>query len=403
MSSVNAKETAMKRVTIIVLDSVGCGAAPDSHLYGDEGSNTLSHVAAAVPEMRLPNLAGLGLGLIEQVSGIERAERPGAWYGRMQEQSAGKDTTTGHWELAGLSLEKPFPVYPDGFPQVIVSRLEAAFGRQILGNIPASGTEIIQRLGDEHVRTGSPIVYTSADSVLQIACHEAVVPLETLYRFCEQSRAIMGGEHAVGRIIARPFAGTSGDYRRTANRHDYALEPFGKTVLDMASSAGYTVAGIGKIHDIYAGRGLTRHVRTTSNQDGIGKTLRWLGESFEGILMVNLVDFDALYGHRNNPEGYAAALMAFDSRLPELIAALSPGELLLITADHGCDPTWPGTDHTREYVPLLAYQPGMDQGRPLGTRSCFCDLAATVADYLSLPERPEGTSFWPQMASDGLA
>lgn len=391
----------MKRVTIIVLDSVGCGASPDAHLYGDAGSNTLSHVAAAVPRMRLPHLATLGLGLIPEVSGIGRTEQPTACYGRMQEQSVGKDTTTGHWELAGLRLEKPFPVYPDGFPDGIIRRLEEAFGRSILGNIPASGTRIIQDLGDEHVRTGSPIVYTSADSVLQIACHESVIPLEMLYRFCEQARTIMSGEHAVGRIIARPFVGNSGDYQRTANRHDYALEPFGRTVLDLAQAAGYTVAGIGKIHDIYAGRGLTRSVRTSSNQDGIEKTIGWLGEPFDGILMVNLVDFDSRYGHRNDPEGYADALMAFDACLPDLIRALSPSELLLITADHGCDPTFPGTDHTREYVPLLAILPGMRRGLSLGTRTCFCDLAATVADFLDLPERPEGTSFRPMLERAG--
>ncbi|MDW7656146.1 MAG: phosphopentomutase [Bacillota bacterium] len=387
----------MKRVTIIVLDSVGCGASPDAHLYGDEGSNTLSHIAAAVPEMKLPNLAALGLGLIQGVTGIGQACQPIGNYGRMQPQSAGKDTTTGHWELAGLVLDIPFPVYPDGFPGKIVAQLEKAFGRKIIGNKPASGTEIIASLGDEHVRTGCPIVYTSADSVLQIAAHESIIPLEQLYAYCQAARKIMQGPHAVGRIIARPFTGQSGAYQRTVNRHDYSLEPFAPTVLDRAKASGYVVAGIGKINDIYAGRGLTRTVKSVGNLDGIKKTIEWLKEPFDGILMVNLVDFDMLYGHRNDPEGYAAALMEFDHYLPAIMSCLSAGELLLLTADHGCDPTWTGTDHTREYVPILAYRPELAKGLDLGTRVGFSDLAATVSDYLDLPDNPGGISFWPQL------
>lgn len=387
----------MKRATIIVLDSVGCGASPDAHLYGDEGSNTLSHTAAAVPEMKLPNLAALGLGLIPGVSGIEQARYPTGSYGRMQPQSAGKDTTTGHWELAGLILENPFPVYPAGFPDDVVAQLEKAFGRKIIGNMPASGTEIIASLGDEHVRTGCPIVYTSADSVLQIAAHESTIPLQQLYAYCEAARQIMQGRHAVGRIIARPFIGQSGAYQRTVNRHDYSLEPFAPTILDLAAAAGYTVAGIGKIYDIYAGRGLTRTIKSAGNLDGIRKTLDCLKESFDGILMVNLVDFDMLYGHRNDPQGYANALMEFNHHLPAIMDSIGAGELLLITADHGCDPTWAGTDHTREYVPILAYRPELASGQDLGTRTSFSDLAATVSDYLDLPDNPTGQSFWPQL------
>lgn len=391
----------MKRVTIIVLDSVGCGASPDAHLYGDEGSNTLSHIAAAVPEMILPNLEKLGLGLIQGATGIGQVSRPIGNYGRMQPQSAGKDTTTGHWELAGLVLDKPFPVYPDGFPGEIVAQLEKAFGRKIIGNIAASGTEIIARLGDEHVRTGCPIVYTSADSVLQIAAHESIIPLEQLYAYCQAARQIMQGPHAVGRIIARPFTGQTGAYQRTVNRHDYSLEPFAPTVLDRARASGYTVAGIGKINDIYAGRGLTRTVKSSGNLDGIKKTIETLKEPFDGILMVNLVDFDMLYGHRNDPEGYAAALMEFDHHLPAIMSGLSAGELLLLTADHGCDPTWTGTDHTREYVPILACGPGLATGLDLGTRAGFSDLAATVTDYLDLPGNHGGRSFWPLLRESG--
>lgn len=388
----------MKRVSVIVLDGVGCGSCEDSYLYGDEGSNTLSHVAEAVPDLSLPNLASLGLGLIPDVSGIQRVSSPLGCYGRCKEKSPGKDTTTGHWELAGLILEKPFPVYPNGFPECIVRQLEEAFGRRILGNIPASGTEIIARLGDEHVKTGCPIVYTSADSVLQIAAHESVIPLEQLYDYCEKARQIMQGDHAVARIIARPFTGTSGAYRRTANRRDYSLPPFAPTVLDKTSEAGYAVVGIGKIHDIFAGRGLTESVKTKNNLDGIQQTLASLERPFSGLLMVNLVDFDMLYGHRNDPFGFAAALMEFDHYLPSIMALLSPDELLLITADHGCDPVFPGTDHTREYVPLLAYGPSLARGVNLGTRDCFCDVAATIADFLSLPDQMNGTSFWPQLA-----
>ena len=387
----------MKRITVIILDSAGCGASPDAHEYGDAGSNTLAHVASAVPDMTLPNLAALGLGRIPGVTGLEKAPRPAACYGRMQEQSPGKDTTTGHWELAGLILDQPFPVYPDGFPDAIVRQLEHAFGRPVIGNIAASGTEIINRLGDEHVNTGNPIGYTSADSVLQIAAHEACIPVDRLYAFCRKARDIMQGAHAVGRIIARPFIGANGDYQRTASRKDFSLEPFTPTVLDRAAAAGYDVVGIGKIHDIYAGRGLTAYEKTKGNADGVNKTREWLGRPFNGLMLVNLVDFDMLYGHRNDPEGYAGALMAFDQELPSILQFIGPDDLLLITADHGCDPTFPGTDHTREYVPLLAYTPALRQAVDLGTRSTFADLAATVAAFLQLPGHTAGTSFLDQL------
>jgi phosphopentomutase len=384
----------MKRMTIIILDSVGCGAAPDAALYGDEGCNTLAHIAEAVPDLRLPNLAELGLGHIPGTAGIPLSRNPAGNYGRMQEQSPGKDTTTGHWELAGIRLTRPFPVYPDGFPPEIVSLLEQAFNRSILGNIPASGTEIINQLGDEHVRTGFPIVYTSADSVLQIAAHESVIPLEQLYLYCRLAREIMQGEHAVGRIIARPFSGSSGLYQRTVNRHDFSLEPPEPTILDCAVQSGLTVTGIGKINDIYTGRGVTRAIPTKSNQDGIEQTIAAMRESSDDIIMTNLVDFDMLYGHRNDPRGYADALMQFDHFLPDLLKETSSEDLMIITADHGCDPTFPGTDHTREYVPLLTYSPAQQPGQNLGTRACFCDLAATIADYFELKPWPRGAGFY---------
>jgi phosphopentomutase len=374
----------VNRIVLIVLDSLGCGADPDAAQYGDAGSNTLSHIARAVPGLALPNLAALGLGRIPGVSGIPAVRPSNGAFGRMQPRSAGKDTTTGHWELAGVVLEQPFPTYPHGFPAEVTARLEHAFARPILGNVPASGTEIIARLGDEHVRTGCPIVYTSADSVLQIAAHEAVIPLERLYAYCREARAIMQGLHGVGRIIARPFVGTSGQYKRTANRRDFSLTPAGPTLLDRAQAAGLDVIGVGKISDIFAGRGLTATWPTHSNDEGVSRTLDCLDEPFRGLLMVNLVDFDMLYGHRNDPAGYAAALMDFDRRLPQILARIGPEDRLCITADHGCDPTWPGSDHTREYVPLLIYGSGLTN-IDLGTRSSFADLAATIADWLDLP------------------
>jgi phosphopentomutase len=319
----------------------------------------------------------------------------------MAERSAGKDTTSGHWELMGLILDRPFPVYPDGFPPEIIGAFEQAIGRPVLGNRPASGTEIIAELGEQHLRTGYPIVYTSADSVFQIAAHEEVIPVEDLYRYCLIARRLLAGKHGVGRVIARPFLGRPGAFYRTARRRDFSLPPPRPTLLDRLKEHGHEVVGIGKIEDIFAGRGLTRIYHTEDNQDGVAKTLEALKQSASGLVFTNLVDYDMLYGHRNDPVGYARALEQFDARVPEIISALRPRDFLVITADHGCDPTTPGTDHTREYVPLLALVAGNGEARDLGTRETFADVAATLAEVFGLPAPEAGTSFWGEMG-DGL-
>ncbi|MBM7865156.1 phosphopentomutase [Heliobacterium gestii] len=374
-----------KRVILIVLDSVGIGELPDADRYGDRGSHTLANIARAVGGLRLPNLAKLGLGNIDVIAGVSPAERPDGLFGKMAERAPGKDTTTGHWELAGVILDKPFPVYPDGFPPEVMETFEKAIGRSTLGNVAASGTEIIERLGEEHMATGAPIVYTSADSVFQIAAHEEVIPLEELYRYCQIARDILRGDHAVGRVIARPFVGVPTAFRRTTNRHDYSLKPPGRLVFDVIAEAGREVAAVGKIYDIYAGQAISRHVSTRSNMEGVDRTLDYMREVAQGLIMTNLVDFDMLYGHRNDPEGYARALEEFDGRLPEILAALQPEDLLLVTADHGCDPTTPSTDHSREYVPVLVTGQQIPSGIPLGIRSTFADLGETVLDWLELP------------------
>jgi phosphopentomutase len=372
---------------------VGMGELPDAEKYGDRGSNTLSNIALNVKDFSLPNLQDLGLGNIDSIKAIEKANTPKGCFGRMAEKSAGKDTTTGHWEISGIILDKPFPVYPQGFPKEIIDAFEKAIGTKVIGNIAASGTEIIKMLGDEHVKTGYPIVYTSADSVFQIAAHEDVISIEKLYDMCSKARAILSGEHAVGRVIARPFIGSNGEYKRTARRKDFSLEPIGKTVLDYAKEKGYDVKAVGKIEDIFSNRGITHSVHTHSNSDGVDKTLEYLEENFEGIVFTNLVDFDMVYGHRNDVEGYAKALMEFDKRLPEIINALKDDDILFITADHGCDPTTESTDHSREYVPLLVYGKNLKQNVNLGTRSSFCDIAATIANYLGISEELPGKSF----------
>nr|WP_092067371.1 phosphopentomutase [Dendrosporobacter quercicolus]NSL46551.1 phosphopentomutase [Dendrosporobacter quercicolus DSM 1736]SDL55415.1 phosphopentomutase [Dendrosporobacter quercicolus] len=383
-----------KRVIILVLDSVGIGAAPDAAEYGDGKVNTLANIARSQGGLFLPNLEKMGLGCIEDITGVKKTAAPQASYGKMAEISKGKDTTSGHWELAGCPLFAPFPVYPDGFPPVMIEQFTALTGRKILGNKVASGTEIIAELGAEHMRTGYPIVYTSADSVFQIAAHEEVIPLDHLYELCKIAREqVCTGEHAVGRIIARPFTGRPGEFVRTANRHDYSLTPPADTVLDVMKAAGYSVTGIGKIGDIFAHRGLTRSVPSKSNADGMEiLTALTRGNAGNGLIMVNLVDFDSKYGHRNDVAGYAGALEQFDEALGRLLPAIAAGDLLLITADHGCDPTAPGTDHTREYVPLMAYAKD-GRGQPLGTRSTFADVAATVAANFGLPPFAYGTSF----------
>lgn len=383
----------MKRAIIVVLDSVGMGELPDAEKYGDRGSNTLSNIAINVKDFSLPNLQDLGLGNIDGMKAIEKVNTPKGCFGRMAEKSAGKDTTTGHWEISGIILDKPFPVYPDGFPKEIIDVFEKAIGTKVIGNIAASGTEIIKMLGDEHVKTGYPIVYTSADSVFQIAAHEEVIGIDRLYDMCSKAREILKGEHAVGRVIARPFIGSSGEYKRTTRRKDFSLEPIGKTVLDYAKEKGYDVRAVGKIEDIFSNRGITHSVHTHSNSDGIDKTLEYLKDDFEGILFTNLVDFDMVYGHRNDVEGYAKALMEFDKRLPEIINALKDEDILIITADHGCDPTTESTDHSREYVPLLVYGKSLKQNVNLGTRSSFCDIAATIANYFNISEEIPGKSF----------
>ncbi|WP_149677712.1 phosphopentomutase [Thermoclostridium caenicola] len=386
----------MKRAIIIVLDSVGIGEQPDAGLYGDEGSNTLGHICLQLkdqPWFSLANMERLGLGHIDGVDYLDKTREPIGAFGRLLELSKGKDTTTGHWEIAGIVMDKAFPVYPNGFPPEIIQAFEEAIGRKTLGNYPASGTQIIDELGEEHMRTGYPIVYTSADSVFQIAAHEEVIPLELLYEMCEKARRILTGDHAVGRVIARPFVGEPGTFRRTANRKDFSLDPIRKTVLDYAAEKGYQVRAVGKIEDIFNGRGITHAVHTHSNMDGVDRTLEWLKEDFEGILFTNLVDFDMLYGHRNNVEGYGRALVEFDARLPEIINAMKDDDILFITADHGCDPETESTDHSREYTPVLVYGRKVRAGVNLGTRKGFSNIAATIADYLGLSTDIAGESF----------
>lgn len=385
------------RAIVIVLDSVGIGEMPDAADYGDKGSNTLGNIARQRGKLNLPHLQALGLGNIAPIQGVEPVSNPKANFGKMAESSRGKDTTTGHWEIAGIILEKAFPVFPEGFPRELIKRFEGAIGRQTLGNVVASGTEIIKILGEEHMRTGRPIVYTSADSVFQIAAHEEVIPLEELMRICRMARELLTGDLQVGRVIARPFLGAPGSFYRTPNRHDYALDPPGKTLLDCVQDAGQKVLAVGKIKDIYAGRGVTEYVLTQNNMDGVDKTLAYMARKEPGLIMTNLVDFDMLYGHRNDVAGYARALADFDARLPEIMAALSKEDLLVITADHGCDPTTASTDHSREYVPVLLYGQDFQAGADLGVRTSFADLGATITDFLQTEKLPHGLSFYQEI------
>jgi len=380
-----------RRAVILVADGVGCGGAPDAAAYGDAGADTLGNVARAVGGLRLPALEALGLGHLTTIAGVPAAPAPrGAW-GAMREASAGKDTITGHWEMAGLLTEEAMPTFPDGFPPAVTDALRAAAGRGLLGNKTASGTVIIDELGPRHLATGDLILYTSADSVLQIAAHEEVVPLDELYRICEAARAI-ADRHRIGRVIARPFVGTPGAFRRTYNRRDYALIPPAPTLLDHLLAAGQTVIGVGKISDIFAGRGLTRSLHSEGNADGLRLTLEALPTFERGLLFVNLVDFDMLYGHRNDVPGFARALAELDAWLPAFQATLRPGDVAFLTADHGNDPTTPGTDHTRERVPLLAFGPDV-RAVPLGTRGSFSDLGQTIAAALGAPPIARGASF----------
>ena len=383
----------IKRVILIVLDSVGCGNAPDAANYGDVGSNTLANIAKSVGGLNLPNMGKLGLGNLTDISGVPPEENTDGAYGRLTEQSSGKDTTTGHWELAGLILDKPFPTYPNGFPDEIMSQFEKLIGVGTLGNYPASGTEIIKDLGLEHLQTGKPIIYTSADSVFQIAAHIDIIPLDKLYQFCEIAREILQGEHCVGRVIARPFTGKPGGFIRTEDRKDFSVVPSKDTVLDVIKAAGLDVIGIGKINDIFANRGLTQVDHTGNNSDGIISIKKFLSTPFQGLLFANLVDFDALYGHRNDPKGYAKALEYFDTNLKSILGLLTDTDILMITADHGNDPTAPGTDHTRERVPILIAGNPVKHNFNLGTRDGFADIAATIADMLGVHWTGNGQSF----------
>jgi len=370
----------MKKAVVIVLDSVGIGEMPDAAAYGDKGSNTLGNIAAAVKGFNLPNLVSLGLGCIDGAKGFSCVKEPMASYGKMAERSKGKDTTTGHWEIAGITLDRPFPVYPHGFPREIINRFEEEIGTKTLGNYAASGTEIIKELGRKHVETGYPIVYTSADSVFQIAAHEEVIPVERLYEICTIARNILTGEHSVGRVIARPFTGREGSYTRTERRRDFSLKPVRNTILDYIKEKGLEVKAVGKIEDIFAGQGITEAVHIHNNMDGVDKTINFMKQKFSGLIFTNLVEFDMVYGHRNNVKGYADALIEFDKRVPEILAALNDEDILFITADHGCDPTTESTDHSREYVPLLVYGKKLKRGVNLGTRKTFADIAQTLAE-----------------------
>ncbi|MBS4199562.1 phosphopentomutase [Bacillus sp. FJAT-49732] len=383
-----------KRIHLIVLDSVGIGEAPDAAAFNDEGADTLGHIAEKMNGLKMPNMEKFGLSNIKKIKGISETEHPLAYYTKMQEASKGKDTMTGHWEIMGLITSHPFKVFPNGFPELLISQLEQASGRSVIGNIPASGTEILERLGEEHMKTGALIVYTSADSVLQIAAHEEIVPIDELYEICEKARKMtLVDEYKVGRVIARPFVGEPGNFKRTANRHDYALKPFDKTVMNELKDAGLDVIAIGKINDIYDGEGITKALRTISNMDGVDKLLDVIEQDFTGLSFVNLVDFDALYGHRRDPDGYGKALEEFDDRIPEIIERLKEDDLLIITADHGNDPIHHGTDHTREFVPLIVYSKQFNGGGELPLRKTFADLGATVANNFHIKWQGEGESF----------
>jgi phosphopentomutase len=378
----------------MVCDSLGVGEAPDADAYGDQGADTVGHAAAAVGGLELPTLAAWGFGRLTQITGVAAVDPAAAVVARMAERSAGKDTTTGHWEMMGVVLETPFPTYPDGFPPEVIDAFADAIGRGVLGNKTASGTEIIKELGAEHLETGRPIVYTSADSVFQIATHKRAVPLEQLYTWCRQARRLLEGEHAVGRVIARPFDGEPGSFFRTTERRDYALPPAGPTVLEALERAGVRTLGVGKIEDIFSRRGLVDSDHTGDNETSLDATVRFLRQA-DGptLVFTNLVDFDMVYGHRRDAEGYARCLERLDARLPEVVAELGEDDWLFLTADHGCDPSAPGTDHTREFTPLVAFSPGGTAGHRLPDRATFADLGATVADLFGVDPLGPGRSF----------
>ena len=380
-----------KRIFLIVLDSVGIGEEPDAAEYGDEGSNTLA-AAATSSFFSMPNMQKLGLFNIDGVSCRPAVDAPQAAFARMREISKGKDTTIGHWEIAGINSPKPLPTYPNGFPPEVILEFEEKTGRRVLCNKPYSGTDVIRDYGKEHVETGALIVYTSADSVFQIAAHESVVPVEELYRYCQIARDMLVGQHGVGRVIARPFTGKAPNFTRTSNRHDFSIEPPQITMLDQLLEDHFDVIAVGKINDIFAGKGISEFVRTKGNEEGIERTIEYTGRDFNGLCFVNLVDFDMLYGHRNDVDGYAKALTYFDQKLPEIMAGLRDDDLLMVTADHGCDPITPSTDHSREYIPWVIYGKQVRAGANLGTHPTFADIGATVLDYFGIAPKITGTS-----------
>jgi phosphopentomutase len=383
----------IKNITVIVLDSLGIGELPDAADYGDTGSNTLKHIVEAVGGINLPNLEGLGLGFLGPFKGIRKIAGPHGSFGKMAEASAGKDTTTGHWEMMGVVLERPFPTYPDGFPDRIIDQFIKETGTKILGNYAASGTEIIKELGETHLATGYPIVYTSADSVFQIAAHEDIIPVDKLYEICKIARRILRGEDGVSRVIARPFMGKPGNFQRTSGRKDFSIPPPEKTLLDALQNAGILTTGIGKIGDIFANRGLSEVIHASNNEECVNKTIEAVSHMEHGFIFTNLVDFDTLYGHRNDPLGYSEALKTFDRRLPDIINVMNGRDLLMITADHGCDPTTKSTDHSREYVPLLIYGAAINKGIDLGVRRTFADLGQSIADIFHVRPLKHGRSF----------
>jgi phosphopentomutase len=388
-----------RKVVCLVCDSLGVGEAPDAAAYGDAGADTLGHTAAANGGLALPNLGAIGLGHLTDVAGVAPAPSPTGVVARLTERSAAKDTTTGHWEMMGVISSHPFPTYPDGFPPEVIDAFSAAIGRGVLGNKPASGTEIIKELGAEHVATGKPIVYTSADSVFQIATHKQVVPLEQLYEWCRAARELLTGEHAVGRVIARPFDGAD-DWYRTTERRDYALPPTGPTVLEALQAAGVHTYGVGKIEDIFSWKGIDESRHTGDNESSLDTTVAFLKQAeAPAFVFTNLVDFDMVYGHRRDATGYAACLERLDARLPEVLGELGPDDWFFLTADHGCDPTAPGTDHTREHTPMLAWSPGGASGRVLGERDTFGDLGATIAELLGVAWSGPGRSFAAELSA----
>ena len=385
--------TALKRAILVVLDGVGAGANPDAHAYGDDGASSLEHCAQAIGGLALPHLGSIGLGNITPIEGTPPTDQARGAYGLMTEAAAGKDSISGHWEMTGVVLQKPLPTYPHGFPLDLVQAFERAIGRKVIGNKVASGTEIIKELGEEHMRSGYPILYTSADSVFQVAAHQEVIPLEELYHICEIARGMLTGDQAVGRVIARPFVGTPGNFKRTEHRRDFSLPPLGTTLLDLLKDNGKDVIGIGKIEDLFAGRGLTQRDHTETNRDGMAATLHWLERDFTGLLFVNLVEFDMLWGHRRDSEGYAQALREVDSWFAQVQEFMRPEDAIFFTADHGVDPTYRGTDHTREQVPLLAYGEPIRAGVNLGVRPTYADLGQTLAQTFDVGHLAAGSSF----------